>query len=170
MIKIARYRKIKFSVWALFNYNLFRDFAVNLHRQIGGNQAITDIYWGMIERKVNTGFEHIGWNTVHLTIHFGMIESGCFITHLTFFLLRYRAHLIGNPYLIYTIRVTLQQLNFETVQNGTQRLLKKQIWRTIGNTFVGPQRESHNIPEVRKGNSSSPQVLHMLQLVLLLTK
>ena len=140
--------------------NFFRDFAVNLQGQIGGNQATIDISWGMINGKVNTGFEHIGWSTVHMMTHSGMVERGIYYI-FTFFLFRYRVHSIGTPYLIYTIKVTLQQLNFETVQNETQQSRRRQIWRTIGNAYVGPQRESHNIAEVRQGNSSSPQVLTM---------
>jgi hypothetical protein len=66
-------------------------------------------------------------------------------------------HDIGHPYVTYTIRVTLQQLDFKNMtalRNGTHET----VWRTIGTAYAGPQREAHNIPKVVKGNSSSPQV------------
>lgn len=61
----------------------------------------------------------------------------------------------------YTIRVTLQQLDYEkqvVASNGT-RLPIRQVWKNIGTAFAGPQNEAQNIPEQKKGNSSSPQVI-----------
>ncbi len=69
---------------------------------------------------------------------------------------------IGNPFLTYTIKVTLQQLNFNQVrvsENGTQ-LPARQVWEDIGVTFVGPQREASHIEETTvRGMSSTPRVL-----------
>ncbi len=80
---------------------------------------------------------------------------------------RFRAHDIGDPYVTYTIKVTLQQLDYEKqriAKNGT-RLPIKQVWKTIGTAYAGPQNEAQNIPEVKKGNSSSPQVYRVKRMM-----
>ena len=73
---------------------------------------------------------------------------------------RFRVHDIGDPYVTYVIKVTLQQLSYEkqtAAKNGT-RLPLKQVWKTIGTAFAGPKNEAGNIDRMGKGNSSSPQV------------
>lgn len=69
-------------------------------------------------------------------------------------------HDIGDPYVTYTIKVTLQQLNYEqrVLANNATKLPPTQVWKTIGTAYVGPQQEAQHIAEVVKGNSSSPQV------------
>lgn len=93
-----------------------------------------------------------------MTMYSGIVVTACRSCLLRAYLIRYRVHEIGQPYVTYTIRVTLQQLDFKNKtlsKNGTT----ESVWRTIGTAYVGPQTESHNIPEMIKGNSSSPEVM-----------
>lgn len=73
------------------------------------------------------------------------------------FNIRYRVHDIGNPYMTYTIKVTLQQLDFQN-KTSSENNTSENVWRTIGTAYVGPQMEAQNIPEAIRGNASSPQV------------
>lgn len=73
---------------------------------------------------------------------------------------RYRVHDIGDPYVTYTIKVTLQQLDYEIKQNANgTNLPPKEIWRNIGKAFVGPQVEAQNINRVEQGKTSTPKVV-----------
>ena len=69
---------------------------------------------------------------------------------------RYRVHTIDDPYVTYTIKVILQQLDYEKQVKGSDK--PKQIWRKLGEVFLGPQNEIQNIDRINSGNSSTPQV------------
>ena len=121
----------------------------------------------MTRRRGKSGSASTEESIVLTTTTFGSVQTFAMdIFHGTFFYCRYRVHEIRDPYLVYTIKVTLQQLNFEQkvlARNGT-KLPPKQVWRTIGTSYVGPDQEASHIAEVNKGNSSSPQVRSTLAL------
>lgn len=136
-----------------------RVFAVNHLSKIGGQEAIIDTSWAMIGRKAKIGFVHTEQNTVHMTTNFGTIIVSFACKIISSFFFRFRVHAIGHPYVVYTIKVTLQQLDFERDTFGRNLTNNSsKVWKTIGHAYVGPQMEAQNIPEVHKGNSSSPQV------------
>ena len=68
---------------------------------------------------------------------------------------------IGDPYIEYTINVTLQQLNFikDKDENG-KKIDPVEEWIDIGHVVVSPKSEGRSIDEKGKGNSSTPRVMN----------
>ena len=75
----------------------------------------------------------------------------------TTILYRYFTFEILEPYIIYVINVTVQQLDYSKVSDDPDD--KVDVWRTIGYVTVGPQNIGGNTANAYKeGFTSGPQV------------
>lgn len=67
---------------------------------------------------------------------------------------------IGDPYVIYRINVTVQQLDYR--QRSTEEAEGSEeftpVWRTVGYAVIGPERIGENTNNRRSGLSSGPEV------------
>lgn len=64
--------------------------------------------------------------------------------------------IINDPYLTYKINVTVQQLDYQRI-NTTG--MKEDVWRTIGNAEIGPQKIGQNTAQDQAGQASGPMVI-----------
>ena len=73
---------------------------------------------------------------------------------------------IRTPFLVYTVNVTVQQLDFKSKGEDGQE--GEDVWRTVGYVEIGPRRIGDNTARKHKGKSSGPQVnLFVLPVVFL---
>ena len=63
---------------------------------------------------------------------------------------------IRTPFLVYTVNVTVQQLDFKS--KGEDGEEGKDVWKTVGYVEIGPRRIGDNTARKHKGKSSGPQV------------
>jgi len=73
------------------------------------------------------------------------------------FVCRYRICEIRDPFLTYTVNVTVQQLELELRDNSGKEG-KKEVWKTVGFAEIGPQRFGDNTQRKNPGKTSGPQV------------
>lgn len=71
---------------------------------------------------------------------------------------------IRTPFLVYTVNVTVQQLDFKSKGEDGQE--GEDIWRTVGYVEIGPRRIGDNTARKHKGKSSGPQVCYQLYSLL----
>lgn len=72
-------------------------------------------------------------------------------------LYRYFTFEILEPYIVYKINVTVQQLDYSKVSDDPDD--KVDVWRTIGYVTVGPEKIGDNTANSYKsGHTSGPQV------------
>ena len=62
---------------------------------------------------------------------------------------------IGDPFLVYRINVTVQQLDYK--RNTSDGLVDR--WKTVGYAVIGPQMTTDNTNRKKPGVTSGPQVL-----------
>ena len=73
-------------------------------------------------------------------------------------LYRYFTFEILEPYIIYVINVTVQQLDYSKVSDDPDDNVD--VWRTIGYVTVGPQNVGDNTANAyQEGYTSGPQVV-----------
>lgn len=78
-------------------------------------------------------------------------------------LYRYFTFEILEPYIVYKINVTVQQLDYSKVSDNPDDTVD--VWRTIGYVTVGPQNIGDNTANAyRAGNTSGPQVSILMLL------
>jgi len=81
-------------------------------------------------------------------------------------LYRYFTFEVLEPYIVYQINVTVQQLDYSKVSDDPDDQVD--VWRTIGYVTVGPQRIGDNTANAYKsGYSSGPQVASHTNVVTL---
>lgn len=69
----------------------------------------------------------------------------------------YNVFEIMEPYLVYKINVTVQQLDYkETGLSGDSRD-DRDVWKTIGYAEIGPERLGQNTNQNQVGKTSGPQ-------------
>lgn len=73
------------------------------------------------------------------------------------FVCRYRICEIRDPFLTYTVNVTVQQLELELRDNSGKEG-KREVWKTVGFAEIGPQRFGDNTQRKNPGKTSGPQV------------
>lgn len=67
------------------------------------------------------------------------------------------------PYIVYKINVTVQQLDYARISEDPDDSVD--VWRTIGYVTVGPENIGDNTANVyRSGNTSGPQVATLMLL------
>lgn len=69
---------------------------------------------------------------------------------------RYNVYEMGDPYLTYTVNVTVQQLNYKTKQKNDKKTMN--VWSTVGFAEIGPKRMGQNTNANHVGKESSPKV------------
>ncbi len=70
---------------------------------------------------------------------------------------------IGDPYVSYTINVTVQQMDFRTIAGGT-------TWSTVGYAEIGPERLGDNTDRNNLGTSSGPKVHNSTVIMFVISK
>jgi len=65
---------------------------------------------------------------------------------------------IGDPYLIYRINVTVQQLDFKMKTKKNGKKVEREVWTTVGNAVIGPERRGDNTNRKANGKTSGPEV------------
>ena len=73
---------------------------------------------------------------------------------------------IRTPFLVYTVNVTVQQLDFKS--KGEDGEEGEDVWKTVGYVEIGPRRIGDNTARKHKGKSSGPQVSLLVLLASLL--
>lgn len=73
------------------------------------------------------------------------------------FVCRYRICEIRDPFLTYTVNVTVQQLELE-LRDDSGKEGKREVWKTVGFAEIGPQRFGDNTQRKNPGKTSGPQV------------
>ena len=68
---------------------------------------------------------------------------------------------IGDPYLLYRINVTVQQLDYHRKED-TESDEPREVWHTIGYATIGPERIGDNTNRKKPGVTSGPEVFHSL--------
>ena len=58
---------------------------------------------------------------------------------------------IGDPFVSYTINVTVQQMDFTSLSGET-------IWKSVGFAEIGPERHGDNTNRNNPAKASGPQV------------
>jgi len=72
---------------------------------------------------------------------------------------RWKVYDIGDPYVEYTIKVKLEQLDYvQSRDEQGNNIEPKNIWKTIGEVYLGPHSHSDSIMGQGEGKSSTPQV------------
>ena len=80
------------------------------------------------------------------------------------FMSRWRVYDIGDPYLLYRINVTVQQLDYyrKSSEEDSESDESREVWRTVGYATIGPERIGDNTNRKKPGVTSGPEVLHSL--------
>ena len=84
-------------------------------------------------------------------------------------LFRWQVYDIGDPYILYRINVTVQQLDYHQIGDGEEiagqeKATSTKVWRTIGYATIGPEMIGDNTNRKKPGVTSGPEVNNILIL------